>query len=270
MSISIESGKRAPFSFENSKIKVEGSKGIFYDGQIRISSDNKIVPNGTKESPNSNQNEPKSMSSQSLTSEASNKVKASLESRSIKSSMAKSLKSGQKLGLEDINLRDNKMVLGFGLDYLENRFEVDFSAFLIDESGKSSEDNFIFYGKKSSDDRAIILDDDLSLKVSDCFDGVMSIDFNKLDTSIKRISLTATIYDDSIKFGNLKNGRVSLINTSKEELLNYDFTSKLSSENAIVICDFYLHNGKWKLQGIGQGFNGGLSALCSNFGVETI
>lgn len=288
MKISVESGKRAPFAFENSKVKVDGSSGLFYNGQISISKDNKIVYAGGENSLNnsnslSGNNNSKSVgveSAQTISSNTSTvsqetvhvakESKVALETLGIDRKSSKSLGAGQKLGVSDFGINDNKLVIGVELEYISSEFEVDFSMFLLDESGKSSEDNFIFYGNKISKDASVKIDDDMSLGILKGFDSVISIDLNKVDPSIKRISLTGTLYDESNKFGNLKSGSISLISTSKHEALNYKFTEKLNNENAIVICDLYLHNGNWKLQGIGQGFNGGLSALCNNFGVDTM
>ncbi|MGB3367680.1 MAG: TerD family protein [Acidaminobacteraceae bacterium] len=283
MKIAVESGKREPFAFENSKIKVDGSSGLFYNGQISISKNNKIIYAGGENLTSTQSSKAKQVSTKSSSASVQNlvssaqepnqvakKSKAKLETLGIDRSTAKTMNAGQKLGINDIGIVDNKLVIGVELEYKSSAFEVDFSMFLLDEAGKSTEDNFIFYGNKLSKDTSIKIDDDLSLKISGGFDNVISVDLNKVDSSIKRISLTATLYDESNKFGNLKSGSISLISTSKREVLNYKFTEKLTSENAIVICDLYSHSGKWKLQGIGQGFNGGLSALCGNFGVDTM
>lgn len=285
MKIAVESGKRTPFAFENSKIKVEGSKGLFYNGNIAISKDNKVVYEGGSanlNSENSSTNDRQnSMSTNdrncvsndatcanSVSSPKLNKVKP--ETLGLDRTLAKLLSSGQKLGLADIGITDNKLVIGVDLEYISNEFEVDFSMFLLDESGKSSEENFIFYGNKVSKGMSVKIDDDLSLGINKAFNNVISLDLNKIEAGVKRISLTATLYDESKKFGDLKSGEISFITSSKKEVVNYKFTEKLSTENAIVICDLYLHNGNWKLQGVGQGFNGGLVALCSNFGVDTM
>lgn len=280
MKIAVESGKRSPFSFENNKIKVEGSQGLFHNGNISISKDNKIVYAGETRNQTNSVNQASSSVNSKQSSSINNNVttssdtivknKVSKESVLIDKSAVKLLSSGQKLGLNDTNIADNKLVIGVDLEFVSSEFDVDFSIFLLDENGKSSEENFIFYGNKISKDTSIKIDDDLGLNISRAFNSVISLDLNKVSPSIKRISLTGTLYDESNKFGNLKSGSISIVSTSKKEALSYKFTEKLSSENAIVICDLYLHNGNWKIQGIGQGFNGGLAALCGNFGVDTM
>jgi tellurium resistance protein TerD len=282
MKISVESGERTPFAFENSKIKVEGSSGLFHNGNISISKDNKVIYAGEANNKTSStqaktnvssgsSNQATNLRSQSSQTNTTVKTtKKSLLSLGVDSSLVKKLNSGQKMSISDFGISDNKLVIGVDLEYIANEFEVDFSMFLIDESGKSSEENFIFYGNKVSKNQEVTLDNDLGLSVSGAFDSVMSVDLNKVASSIKRISLAATLYDPSNKFGDLKNGVIRLVSTSKKETLSFNFTEKLDRENAIVICDLYLHNGNWKIQGIGQGFNGGLEALCKNFGIDTM
>jgi len=35
-----------------------------------------------------------------------------------------------------------------------------------------------------------------------------------------------------------------------------------------VFGELYKHNGEWKFNAIGSGYQGGLAALCANYGVE--
>ena len=52
------------------------------------------------------------------------------------------------------------------------------------------------------------------------------------------------------------------------ELIRYDLEEDFSIETAIVVAEIYRHNGEWKFNAIGSGFQGGLEALCINFGVN--
>ena len=49
-----------------------------------------------------------------------------------------------------------------------------------------------------------------------------------------------------------------------DEQVGEDF----SIETAVVVCEIYRHNGEWKFNALGSGFEGGLEALCKNFGVN--
>lgn len=52
------------------------------------------------------------------------------------------------------------------------------------------------------------------------------------------------------------------------ELIWYDLEEDFSIETAIVVGEIYRHNGEWKFNATGSGFQGGLEALCVNYGVN--
>ena len=56
--------------------------------------------------------------------------------------------------------------------------------------------------------------------------------------------------------------------TTNEELIRYDLGEDFSIETAIVVGELYRHSGEWKFSAIGSGFQGGLTALATNFGLQ--
>ena len=52
------------------------------------------------------------------------------------------------------------------------------------------------------------------------------------------------------------------------ELIRYDLAEDFSIETAIVVGELYRHNGEWNFNAIGSGYQGGLAALCANYGVD--
>ena len=56
--------------------------------------------------------------------------------------------------------------------------------------------------------------------------------------------------------------------SSGQELIRFDLKTKFSNETTIVVGEIYRHKGQWRFNAIGAGFDGGLEALCRNFGVE--
>ena len=50
--------------------------------------------------------------------------------------------------------------------------------------------------------------------------------------------------------------------------MRYDLSEDFSIETALVIAELYRNNGEWKFQAIGSGFQGGLAALCANYGLN--
>ena len=55
---------------------------------------------------------------------------------------------------------------------------------------------------------------------------------------------------------------------TNQELIRYDLGEDCSIETAVVVGELYKHNGEWKFNAIGSGFQGGLAALCGHFGIE--
>ena len=56
--------------------------------------------------------------------------------------------------------------------------------------------------------------------------------------------------------------------TNGTELIRFDLGEDFSIETAVVVGELYRNNGEWKFNAIGSGFQGGLHALCLNFGVN--
>ena len=54
-----------------------------------------------------------------------------------------------------------------------------------------------------------------------------------------------------------------------DEQIMVDLTQVPSDiETAVVVGELYKHNGEWKFNAIGSGFQGGLAALCGHYGIE--
>ena len=56
--------------------------------------------------------------------------------------------------------------------------------------------------------------------------------------------------------------------TTGEEELRFDLGEDFSIETAITVCEIYKHNGAWKFNAIAAGYQGGLAALCQNYGIN--
>ena len=46
------------------------------------------------------------------------------------------------------------------------------------------------------------------------------------------------------------------------------FGEEFSIETALVVCEIYRSGGDWKFNAVGAGYQGGLYALCKNYGVN--
>lgn len=103
-------------------------------------------------------------------------------------------------------------------------------------------------------------------------DEQIEIDLTKIPANIERIAFTATIYDADVRrqnFGQVSNAYIRIVDeATNQELIRYDLGEDFSIETAVVVGELYKHNGDWKFNAIGSGFQGGLAALCGHYGIE--
>ncbi len=147
--------------------------------------------------------------------------------------------------------------------------EIDGAAFLLDESGQCKNDeNFVFYGQPASIEGSV---KHFEPKYGQ---NEIQLSLNKIPTTIKKIALTLTIHDGEIKgqsFNAVSSARLIVRNRMGGEILySFTFGEELMQETAIVVAEIYCHNGEWKLNAVGSGFNGGLPSLCENFGLDVV
>lgn len=93
------------------------------------------------------------------------------------------------------------------------------------------------------------------------------IDLTKLPSTIDYLVLTATI-DGQDTMRKLGASTVKL-EQAGQLIANYQFDgSGFDNERAIMLLQIYRKGDIWRINAIGQGFNGGLSALVTHFGGE--
>lgn len=187
------------------------------------------------------------------------------------------LKKGQKIDLTKGHALLKKILVGLGWD--TNRydgmhdFDLDASVFCCGEDGRVHSDlDFIFYNNLKHSSGAIEHLGDNLTGSGEGDDEEIIINLENVPENISRINFAVTIHDAverSQNFGQVSNAYVRLVNTDNEqELLRYDLGEDFSVETAIVVAEIYRYNGEWKFNAIGSGFEGGLAALCKNFGLN--
>lgn len=191
--------------------------------------------------------------------------------------MAISLKKGQKIDLTKSNPGLTNILVGLGWDVNKYDggmdFDLDASVFLVDASGRATSDSdFVFYNNPNHPSGAVQYMGDNKTGEGDGDDEQIKIDLSKVPANIERIAFTVTIYDYETRkqnFGQVNNAFIRVVDESKnEELIRYDLSEDFSIETALVIAELYRNNGEWKFQAVGSGFQGGLSALCANYGLN--
>lgn len=191
--------------------------------------------------------------------------------------MPVSLQKGQKVSLTKGNPGLTKVVVGLGWDVNQfdtgGSFDLDTAAFLLTASGKvSKSEDFVFYGNlKHPSGCTEHLGDNLT-GAGDGDDEQIKIDLSLVPENIAKIAFSVTIYDAETRrqnFGQVNNAFIRIYNEATgEEMLRYDLGEDFSIETAAVFGELYKNNGEWKFNAIGSGYQGGLAALCANFGVD--
>ena len=185
--------------------------------------------------------------------------------------MPVSLQKGQKVSLTKGNPGLTKVVVGLGWDVnaydTGADFDLDAAAFMLTGSG-----DFIFFGNLTHASGSVTHLGDNLTGVGDGDDEQIKIDLSKIPANITRIAFTVTIYEAESRrqnFGQVNNAFVRIYDENTgEELVRYDLGEDFSIETAAVFGELYKNGDEWKFNAIGSGYQGGLAALCANYGVE--
>ena len=191
--------------------------------------------------------------------------------------MPVSLKKGQKVSLTKGNPGLSKVIVGLGWDVNQfdtgGDFDLDAAAFLLSDTGKiTKSEDFVFYGNLAHPSGSVQHMGDNLTGEGDGDDEQIRIELSKVPENLTKIAFTVTIYEPEQRrqnFGQVNNAFIRIYNEETgEELLRYDLGEDFSIETAVVFGELYKNNGEWKFNAIGSGYQGGLAALCQNFGVD--
>ena len=166
------------------------------------------------------------------------------------------IRKGQK-----IPLTENFLTIKFERN--AGSIEIDTAAFMQGGSAKVEDEDFVFYGNPRHNSGGVIYRADDSLE----------IDLSKIPARIEKISFTATIYEPEQRrhnFGKVSDAVLKISSTRTGANVAIFRLEQFQRETAIVLGEIYKYKGNWKFNAVGAGFNGGLAALCKNFGIEVI
>ena len=189
--------------------------------------------------------------------------------------MAVSLSKGQNVSLSKTDPSLKHILIGLGWDARSSDgqdFDLDASVFMTAENGRvPSDDYFVFYNQLKSPCGSVQHTGDNLTGDGDGDDESVIVELEKVPANIKSLFITVTIHDAETRrqnFGQVSNAFVRLVNhETEQEVLRFDLSEDYSTETAMVFGEVYRHNGDWKFRAIGQGYTGGLLALCNQYGV---
>ncbi len=187
------------------------------------------------------------------------------------------LSKGQKVDLTKKNpgLKNIMVGLGWDVNAFDSGadFDLDAAAFMLGAGGKCpTEKEFIFYGNLEHISGAVKHMGDNLTGEGEGDDEQIEVSLRDIPSNIERVAFTVTIYDAEPRrqnFGQVSNSFIRIVDAdTNSELIRYDLGEDFSIETAVVVGELYRHNGEWKFNAIGSGFQGGLAALCGHYGIE--
>ena len=190
--------------------------------------------------------------------------------------MAISLNKGGNLSLSKTDPSLNQVLIGLGWDARATDgadFDLDASAFLLAANDKvRGETDFIFYNQTRSPEGSVEHTGDNRTGEGDGDDEAVKINLAKVPADVQKIAITVTIHDAENRgqnFGQVQNAFIRVVNDQTNvEIVRFDLNEDYSTETAMIFVELYRHNGEWKFRAVGQGYNGGLRAMCGQYGIN--
>lgn len=176
---------------------------------------------------------------------------------------------------EGIEVALQKVCVGLGWspnDKGGDNFDLDASAFMLDERGKLPRDEyFVFYNNLTSPDGSIYSSGDeqdgRNGTSGDC--ETLTVDLPKVNHRIREIIFTATIYkadERKQNFGQVHNSYIRIYNAlTNDELAKYDLEEDFSVETAIAFGRLVRKNSGWTFEAMGVGNRGGLQYFVDKY-----
>ncbi|MDR1165593.1 MAG: TerD family protein [Deltaproteobacteria bacterium] len=190
--------------------------------------------------------------------------------------MSVSLIKGANISLDKEAPGLKAIFVGLGWDARSTTgddFDLDASAFLLKSDDKvRGDEDFIFYNNLAAADQSVTHTGDNLTGEGEGDDEVIKIDLTLVAPEIARIAVTVTIHDAIARkqnFGMVSNAFIRVVNQEgDQEIARFDLSEDMSTETAMIFGEIYRHRGEWKFKAVGQGFAGGLEALCGRYGVD--
>ncbi|TEA26279.1 TerD family protein [Candidatus Schmidhempelia bombi] len=190
--------------------------------------------------------------------------------------MGVSLSKGGNVSLSKTapSMKNVLVALGWDVRATDGQdYDLDASVFLLTETGKVRNDlDFIFYNNLKSVDGSIEHTGDNRTGEGEGDDETIKIQLDKIPAEIAKLVFVVTIHDAIVhkqSFGQVEGAYIRLVNDDTQvEVARYDLTEDASTETAMLFGELYRHNNEWKFRAVGQGYAGGLSSVCKQYGIN--
>ncbi|MBR4741669.1 MAG: TerD family protein [Desulfovibrio sp.] len=190
--------------------------------------------------------------------------------------MAVSLQKGGNVSLSKEAPGIDSILVGLGWDVRATDgtdFDLDASCFLLNKDGKvRSDSDFIFYNNLRSSCGSVEHTGDNRTGAGEGDDEAINVELSKLPADVEKLSFVVTIHEADTRkqnFGMVQNAFIRIVDRrNNTEIARFDLSEDASTNTAMIFAEVYRHNNEWKFKAVSQGYDGGLGALASNFGVN--
>jgi len=190
--------------------------------------------------------------------------------------MALSLSKGGNISLSKSEPGLKKILVGLGWEARSTdgtNFDLDASVFMLGSGQKVRHDeDFIFYNNLRSPCGSVEHTGDNRTGGGDGDGEVVRMELDAIPAEIQTVAVTVTIHEAEARhqtFGQVKNAFIRIVNEETgKEITRYDLSEDYSTETAMIFGEIYRHNGDWKFRAVGQGYSGGLAAMCARYGID--
>lgn len=135
---------------------------------------------------------------------------------------------------------------------------VDVTCFGVDAAGRLSDDRYmVFYNQRASPEGALRLENQSGSAAR------FIVALDRLPDTVHKLVFAAAIDGDGT-MARLEAGVALFAGELKFEFAGFD------REKAVIVAELCRYGGAWRVNAVGQGFSGGLSALLAHFGGEEI
>lgn len=164
----------------------------------------------------------------------------------------------------------SKVKVGIGWDTNPSvgfDYDLDVTAVSTTEGDKSTLPEIVYYGNTSNPNGSITVSKDNRTGEGDGDDEFLTIDFTRVDPSIKEILIYVFIYNAEVtgqNFGQIDNAFVRVFdNDSDTELGKMDLSFDASLSTCVRFGKFMQKNGEWYFSSEKHEFNGGITEIAA-------
>jgi tellurium resistance protein TerD len=187
-----------------------------------------------------------------------------------------SLSKGGNVSLSKLDPNLKKVLVGLGWDPRNTdgtEFDLDSSIFLLTKAGKVRGDSdFIFYNNLKALDGSVEHTGDNRSGQGDGDDEAVKVNLPLIHADVDKIVFAVTIHDAQNRrqnFGQVAGAFIRVVNDETgSEIARYDLSEDASTETAMLFGELYRNGPEWKFRAVGQGYAGGLAAVCAQYGIS--